>query len=92
MAGYFCVFNIKDSMAKKISDDQLVLDIIINGNSARSQIVALTKSVSDAETKVSKLNKELRKNEETLDSLSKAGKQESEQYKQVSGTCVYFDM
>ncbi|QCW20018.1 tail tape measure protein [Flavobacterium phage FPSV-D15] len=77
----FCVVNLTKftTMAKTLSDEDIKLNIIINGNTAQKELFDLEKSTR----KLTEENKGLLLQKRLLE---KQGKQESEQYKLLTAT------
>lgn len=64
-------------MGKKIRDEDLVLNIIVNGDRGKKEITQLEKAIKDT-------NSEIREMEKLQEELRKSNKKETEEYKAVT--------
>ncbi len=65
------------TMAKKLKHEDLILNIIVNGNPAQSEIGKLSRTLQDAKSKVASLKNEQKQ-------LEKQGKRDTQQYKNLT--------
>lgn len=67
ISGYFCAIKSREIMAKRITDEDLRLNLIVNGDGGRKEMLALDRQMKDLQSSTKRTRTELK-------NLEKAGK------------------
>ncbi len=79
ISGYFCAIKSREIMAKRITDEDLRLNLIVNGDGGRKEMLALERRMKDLQSSTKKTRDELK-------NLERAGKTGSQEYQNLTKT------